>query len=152
MAEAFERFAAGCGLQLSAERVGFAPRDVLVPLPEVQQHYVVTLSGPGSTTTVFRLIFSTPLDVSTLPAVGDVLWWAASDAWLVERAARELRPWAAFYGYPADDAGTAVLFAQQVEQTDALARLLGEAQYQRLLDLYDRESSPADTGLPQVHR
>ncbi len=47
--------------------------------------------------------------------------------------------------------GWAVLFAQQVEQTDALARLLGEAQYQRLLDLYDRESSPADTGLPQVH-
>jgi hypothetical protein len=115
---------------------------VLSPVHQVVQHFVVTLSREASAAR-FRLIFATPATDPAPPAVRDVLWWAASDAWIVEDGKREFHSWAAAYGYPADDAATARLFEQQTEQADSLQELLGEFQYRRLLDLYDRESSPS---------
>jgi hypothetical protein len=151
MPDPFDRFAEECELRLTAERLGMAPRDVLCPLDEMVQHFLVTLSTSASAAR-FRLIFATPVTDPAPPAVRDVLWWAASDAWMVEDGKRQIRAWAAAYGYPADDAATARLFEQQTEQADSLQELLGEFQYRRLLDLYDRESSPSGAAPGPAHR
>ncbi|HEV2150470.1 MAG TPA: hypothetical protein VGR37_23925 [Longimicrobiaceae bacterium] len=143
MSDPFEQFARDCKLRLLAERLGIAPRDVICPLQEMVQHFLVTLSRAASASP-FRLIFATPAADPAPPAVRDVLWWAASDAWMLEEGKREIRAWAAAYGYPADDPTTVRLFEQQTEQADSLINLLGEFQYRRLLDLYDRESSPSE--------
>lgn len=141
MPDPFDQFAADRGLRLTAERLGMAPRDVIAPLEDVEQHYVVTLSNPA-TGTSFRTIFATPLTDPAPPAVRDVLWWTASDAWMLEQTQRTIEQWAPMYGYPASEGATARLFQQHVEQADALEALLGEFHYRRLLSLYESETAP----------
>ena len=143
MPDPFDRFAEECGLRLTAECLSVAPRDVLTPVSQAEQHFLVTLSRPGAGAGCVRLIFVTPLTDPEPPRMRDVLWWVASDAWMVEEGKREIRAWAAAFGYPPDDPATVRLFKHQTEQADSLVNLLGEFQYRRLLDLYDRESSPS---------
>lgn len=102
---------------------------------------MVTLSNPA-TGTSFRTIFATPLTDPAPPAVRDVLWWTASDAWVLEQAQRMIEQWAPMYGYPASHEATTRLFQQHVEQSDALEAFLGEFHYRRLLFLYESETSP----------
>jgi hypothetical protein len=143
MPDPFDRFVEECGLRLTAECLSVAPRDVLAPLSQAEQHFLVTLSRPEVSADGVRLIFVTPLTNSDPPRIRDVLWWVASDAWMLEDSKREIRAWAAAFGHPPDAPATVRLFKQQTEQADSLSNLLGEFQYRRLLDLYDRESSPA---------
>jgi hypothetical protein len=143
MPDPFDGFAEECGLRLTAESLSVAPRDVLAPISQAEQHFLVTLSRQDVDADGVRLIFVTPLTSSDPPQIRDVLWWTASDAWMLEEGKREIDVWAAAFGYPAGDAATVRLFKQQTEQADSLINLLGEFQYRRLLDLYGRESSPA---------
>jgi hypothetical protein len=144
MPDPFDGFAEECGLRLTAECLSVAPRDVLAPISQVEQHFLVTLSRQDVDADGVRLIFVTPLTSSDPPQIRDVLWWTASDAWMLEEGKREIDVWAAAFGYPAGDAATVRLFKRQTEQADSLINLLGESQYRRLLDLYGRESSPAE--------
>ncbi len=144
MPDPFDGFAEECGLRLTAECLSVAPRDVLAPISQVEQHFLVTLSRQDVDADGVRLIFVTPLTSSAPPQIRDVLWWTASDAWMLEEGKREIDVWAAAFGYPAGDAATVRLFKRQTEQADSLINLLGESQYRRLLDLYGRESSPAE--------
>ena len=73
----------------------------------------------------------------------DVLWWAAGDAWALHRADHDLTEWAATYGYPETDEATAWLFEQARRQATALAKLLGDSNVRRLLDLYEAEVGPS---------
>ena len=143
MPDPFARFVDECGLRLTAECLSVAPRDVLTPIAQAEQHFLVTLSRPDVAADPVRLIFVTPLTSSEPPKIRDVLWWAASDAWMLEEGRREIEAWAAVFGYPPDDAATVRLFQHHTGQADALLNLLGESGYRRLLDLYDRESSPS---------
>ena len=136
----FEQLAEHCGLRVQAQPLSVAPRDVLAPLAEMEQHYLVTVCRDVSTDPV-RLIFAQPLSDPSPPSVRDVLWWLASDAWAVARASGELRSWSSTFGYPAQAESTRRLFEYHVRQASALASLLGELGYRRLLALYDADLS-----------
>jgi hypothetical protein len=139
MSDPFERFADECRLRLTAEPLCVAPRDVLAPLDAVEQHFLVELSRQESDAGPVRLIFAVPATERTTPAMRDVLWWLAGDAWALEQADRRLHLWAATYGYPSEEEATAWLFDQCSRQSAALAELLGELDCRRLLALYEAE-------------
>ena len=138
----FERFAGECSLHLTAEPLCVAPRDVVAPIEVVEQHFLVSLSRPSSNEEPLRLIFLTSVAERVDPAVRDVLWWLAGDAWVLERGEGKLEPWAATYGYPSADEGVRWLFEQAVRQAAALGRLLGESNMRRLLALYEAAMAP----------
>jgi hypothetical protein len=135
----FERLAAECGLRLMCDELCAAPRDVLTPLAEAERHFVVTVSAPDRESPGVRLIFAVPLANAAGPAVRDVLWWLAGDAWAVERSGGAANAWAAMYGYAPADATAEPLFAAHARQAAALQQLLGPTAYHRLLALYDAE-------------
>lgn len=142
----FERLAKQCRLRLQAERLTIAPRDVLAPPAEVEQHYLVTLFREASAQQV-RIIFARPLSESSPPGMRDVLWWLASDAWAIARASGALKNWSLMYDYPAQDEATRRLFEHHSAQASVLATLLGEVGYRRLLALYEADiaSPPRST-------
>ncbi len=139
MPDPFESFAEEHGLQLTAEPLPAAPRNILTPLEAAEQHFLVELTRTGTSAAPVRLIFVTPLTEPTEPRLRDVLWWLASDAWVLEQGERKLELWAAAYGYPPGEEATARLFALHVRQAEALASLLGEVNYRHLLTLIAQE-------------
>jgi hypothetical protein len=136
--DVFESFAAQCQLQLRAEPLVSAPRDVLADIEETEQHYLVTLTSRVSEASV-RSVFIKPTIDPSLPDFRDVLWWLASDAWAVRQSGRELERWARVYRYSPDAEPTARVFERHLAQSEALERLLGQIAYDRLLSLYDAE-------------
>ena len=136
----FARCAAECQLALRAHPLVGGPRDVLADLEETDHFYLVTLGSRVSDATL-QTIFVKPAVNASPPDLRDVLWWLASDAWVVRQSGREREQWAREHRYPPGAEATARLFEQHLLQNDALVRLLGEAEYQRLLALYDAESS-----------
>jgi len=145
MTGSFEAFARHCDLACRAERIGAAPRDLLAPLHAAEQHYLVFLSKRDTPETgpVVRMVFAKPLTDPDGPALRDVLWWLAGDAFAVDQADGQLAPWAASYGHPPHSPESARLFEVQREQTHQLRILLGEVAYRRLLELYESELSQA---------
>jgi hypothetical protein len=143
MSDPLERFAVECGLRLTAEPLSVAPRDVLTPVDTVEQHYLVSLARAGSGTDSVRLIFLTPITTGAGPAMRDVLWWVAGDAWVLEQANGKLDSWAATYGYPPAEPATARLFEQAVRQGAQLSELLGETEMRRLMGIYQAEVVPS---------
>jgi len=135
----FNRFAAEYGLRLACDELCAAPRDVLAPLDAAEHHFLVTVDVPGSGVAGVRLIFAVPLAANAAPAMCDVLWWLAGDAWAVERAGGAADVWAATYGYAPAHAAVVRLFACHVRQAAALRTLLGRAAYDQLVALYDAE-------------
>lgn len=73
----------------------------------------------------------------------EVLWWVAGDAWVLERANGDLTAWSATYGYPATGEAVNWLFEQATRLAAELARLLGDADMQRLMALYEAEVGPS---------
>jgi hypothetical protein len=138
--DAFESFAAHARLQFEVEPILAAPRDVLTPLADVEQHYLVTLKGPGSEKPL-RLTFITPTAQESPPGTRDVLWWLAADAWAVERSSGKVEAWAATYGYPPNDETTRRLYSAHVAYARALSDMLVGADYQSLLSIYESEVS-----------
>jgi hypothetical protein len=138
--DTFERYAVQCGLRLESEPVLAAPRDVLTPLSDADQHHLVSLESRSGDT--LHVIFITPLIDSAPPGVRDVLWWLAADAWAVERSGRSVGRWASAYGYPPETDATARLFNQHVAQARTLSTVLGDENYRRLLALYEAEAAP----------
>ena len=136
--DVFERFAAQCRLQLRADPLVAAPRDVLADIEEAEQYYLVTLTS-GMADGAVRSVFIKPTVDPSPPDVRDVLWWLASDGWAVRQSGRDLARWASAYRYPPDAEPTARIFARHVAQSDALEQLLGQVAYDRLLSLYDAE-------------
>jgi hypothetical protein len=138
--DAFERFAVQCGLRLESEPVLAAPRDVLTPLSDADQHHLVSLRGRSGD--MLQVIFITPQIASAPPRMRDVLWWLAADAWAVERSGRSIARWAGVHGYPLETDATAQLFNQHVAQAQTLSTVLGDENYRRLLALYEAEAGP----------
>jgi hypothetical protein len=142
--EAFANFAARCHLQLRADPLVRAPRDVLAAPAKSDQYYLVTLTGHASGASV-RSVFVTLVADPSPPGVRDVLWWLAADAWAVRQSGRDLARWAREYRYPTNDEVTFRLFKQHLAQNDALELLLGQADYDRLLALQEAEVTRAGT-------
>lgn len=136
--DVFEHFAAQRQLQLRAEPLVGAPRDVLVAPDEADQLFLVTLSGPVPEPSV-QSVFIKPACDPSPPDAWDVLWWLAADAWAVRQSGRDLARWAHEYRYPAETEATGCVFQQHLAQNDALERVLGHADYECLLSLYDAE-------------
>ena len=134
----FASFAVRCQLQLRVEPLVGAPRDVLATLNESEQFYLATLSGRAPEPVV-RFVFIKPAVDPKPPDARDALWWLAADAWAVRQSGRDLVRWAQEYRYPPEAEATGRLFQQHLAQNDALERLLGHADYERLLALYDAE-------------
>lgn len=144
MSDTFDRFAAECGLRLTAEPLCVAPRDVLAPIESVEQHFLVSLSCAGSNAPPVRLVLLKPVTDDSNPSMREVLWWVAGDAWVLERADQEMSAWASTYGYPTGAEATAWLFGQVRRQSAGLAELLGNTHMRSLLALYE-----AEVGLPR---
>lgn len=144
--ESFQRFSEASGLRLTAEPLCFAPRDVLAPVEAVEQHFLVSISRAGGNAPAIRLVFLKPVTDGGPPSMGEVLWWVAGDAWVLERADQELYAWAATYGYPAEVEATAWLFEQARRQSGGLARLLGTENMRALMELYEAEVGPSRAG------
>lgn len=142
MPDPFECFASECELHLTVERLCVAPRDVLASLSRVEQHSVIELTRRGSNASPVRLVFVSPVMDPEAPTVRDVLWWVAGDAWALERGEKRIEPWSATYGYPLEEEATFRLYKQCIHQATALASLLGELDYRRLLALYESELAP----------
>jgi hypothetical protein len=141
----FEAFAAEYGLLLTAEILYSAPRDVISPPSEMDQHSLVTLSRTGHEARRIRLVFVTSLSDAMPIRSHDVLWWLAGDAWAIERARRSLPQWCSAHGYPQEDRASVVLFERHATQASSLRALLGQRGYSRLLDLYATEVRGART-------
>lgn len=141
----FERLAEQCRLRLQAERLTTAPRDVLAPPSELEQHYLVTLCRDAANHQV-RIIFAHPLSEEAPPSMRDVLWWLASDAWAIARAGGSLAAWSLIYDYPVQAEATRRLFDHHAAQASALSKLLGEVGYRRLLALYEADVRSPSTG------
>jgi hypothetical protein len=135
----FDRFADECSLRLTAEPLCVAPRDMLAPLDEIEQHFLVSLTRSGTAESPVRLVFLAPLRTLGGPSLRDVLWWVAGDAWALDRTDYELTEWAATYGYPETEDATVWLFEQARRQATALTKLLGDSNMRRLLDLYEAD-------------
>lgn len=153
----FGELAARCGLRVAtAEPLYAVPRDLLSPPSEAEQQVLVTLaSARRPDAAPVRVLFAAPLaagaesPVADSPvaessvAVRDVLWWLAGDAWAVERARGDVAAWSAIHAYPPADPAAPRLYALHRRQADALRALLGEPDYDALLDAYAREIDPA---------
>lgn len=139
--DAFEHFAAECGLRITAEALYSAPRDVLHPPAESDQAFLVTIRTAQGEGTPLRLVFLSPLSDPEPPTHRDVLWWLAADAWALDEANGILENWAAGYGHSPDDPATAQLFDRHSRQVAALKTLLGKEKFDRLLVLHGAEVS-----------
>lgn len=137
----FEQFATDCGLRMTPELLYAAPRDVLAPLDEADEYVLMTVRGPLGDAPSVRLLFMTSAADAVSPTIRDALWWLAADAWAIERANGNVERWAGLYGYPPHDPVTKRHFARQSRQTEELRALLGMADFQRLLGLYEQEVS-----------
>jgi hypothetical protein len=139
----FEHFAKECGLHVTAEPMCVAPRDLLAPPAEADEYFLIAISRTQAQATPVHLLFViTPSDAA-IPSIRDALWWLAADSWAVERANRDLTNWASAYGFIANDGATRRMFDRHLRQASTLLELLGVTNYQRLLDMYQREiSSP----------
>lgn len=138
MSKQCDAFAQSCGIQVTAEPVGLAPRDTTVALDQAELHYLVVLHRAGSDASV-RFVYAKPATDGAPPTAGEVLWWMAGDAHVMEGAQAERELWATAYGLPPRAEGTARLFDQQRAQRDALAALLGDVGYRRLVSIYESE-------------
>lgn len=136
--DVFERFAVQCQLELRAEPLVAAPRDVLADIDEAEQHYLVTLTSRMSEASLTSVFIKPATDASP-PDVREVLWWLAADSWAVRQSGCELERWARVHRYPPDAESTVRVFELHVAQSEALERLLGQIGYDRLLSLYDAE-------------
>lgn len=94
MNEQFEAFAQSCQIQIATEPVGIAPRDMTLTLDESELYYLVTLTRQGSSAPV-QVVFAKPATDDAPPTAGEVLWWLAGDAHLMEGAQAERGLWAA---------------------------------------------------------
>ena len=139
--DAFAQFARECGLTLASEPLYSAPRDVAGPPAEMEQQYLVRLSRSSHPSEV-QFVFAEPLARNEPPALRDVLWWLAGDAWAIERAGGSIDKWAATHGYPPRDSATVRLFEQHVTLASSLRALLGADAFSRLLSAYEREVRP----------
>lgn len=142
----FGELAARCGLRIAtAEPLYAVPRDLLSPPSEAEQQVLVTLaSARRPDAAPVRVLFAAPLgEADSAPTVRDVLWWLAGDAWAVERARGDVAAWSAIHAYPPADPAAPRLYALHRRQADALRALLGEPDYDALLDAYAREIDPA---------
>lgn len=137
--DAFVRFAAHCGLRMSAVDLPAAPRDVLAPPRDLEWHILVTLSRASEVEPPIHTLFVTEASDLRPLSLRDVLWWLSADSWAVEQVARDFHRWSATYRYPDDDPATLRLFRLHVEQAKVLAALLGEPGYQELLAIYESE-------------
>ena len=124
-------------LRLSTEELCAAPRDVLAPPSELERHVLVALSGDTHGAASVRMIFITASIDPRLPTMRDVLWWLASDSWAVEQATYGYQRWAALYKYSEFDTAAPRLFEMHATQAKALATLLDESGYAKLLALYE---------------
>ncbi len=138
MSEPLEAFAESCGIHLTAELITAAPRDVLLPLEQTEQHYLVALARPGAEDDV-RMVFAKPAVDGSPPTVAEVLWWLASDAFALEQAEGAVTPWAHTHGFPPQAAATVRMFEHQRQQSRALRQLLGDVGFRRLLGIYEAE-------------
>ena len=138
MNDQFDAFARSCEIQIATEPVGIAPRDMTLTLGESELYYLVRLTRPGSSASV-QVVFAKPATDDAAPTAGEVLWWLAGDAHLMEGAQAERGLWAAAYGLPPEADGTARLFEQQRSQCDALRTLLGDVSYRRVVGIYESE-------------
>ena len=116
------------------------------PVESVEQHFLVSISRAGGNAPAIRLVFLKPVTDGGTPSMGEVLWWVAGDAWVLERANQELYAWAATYGYPAEVEATAWLFEQARRESGGLARLLGTENMRALMELYEAEVGPSRAG------
>ncbi|HEX6037264.1 hypothetical protein [Longimicrobium sp.] len=138
MNEQFDAFANSCEIQIAAQPIGIAPRDMTVTLDEAEVHYHVTLRRPGADVTA-QVVYWKPATDDAPPTAGEVLWWLAGDAHVMEGAQMERNLWAAAYGLPPEANGTGRLFDQQRNQCEALRTLLGDLGYRRLVGIYESE-------------
>jgi hypothetical protein len=138
MNEQLKAFAESCGIQYTAEPMGHAPRDVSATVDQAELHYLVTLTRPGSDASV-RFIFVKPATDADRPTAGEVLWWMAGDAHVMEGAQTEVGLWATAFGLPPRADGTGRLFNQQRDQCADLRNLLGDVAYRRLVTIYESE-------------
>ena len=139
LSDPFERIAAECGLQMTAEALYAAPRDVMSPPPESDQHFLITIGREQRESAPLRLIFETPLSEPAGPSIREVLWWLAGDAWAVDQAGGRLDAWASSHGFSPRDVATKRLFERHLCQVAALKTLLGDDEYRRLLSLYSAD-------------
>ena len=70
VSDPFERFASECELRVTAEVLSVAPRDVLAPLADADEYFLVTLTGPRPDAGSIRLLIVIPprQERSTHPA------------------------------------------------------------------------------------
>src|SRR5690606_12608474 len=118
-------------------------RDVLAPIDELEQHFLVSLTRSGTAEPPVRLVFLAPLGMPGGPSTREILWWLAGDAWALDRADHDLTEWAALYGYAETDGAMGWIFEQASRQAAALAKLLGDSNMRRLLVLYEAEVGPS---------
>lgn len=130
------------GLEMSAEPLYSAPRDIAGPPSESDQQYLVRLFPRCAPAPDLRLVFAVPLADGHAPTIREVLWWLAGDAWAVERADGDRNRWALTHGYPPNDGATARLHAHHVAQASALRALLGPTLFARMLSAYASEVRP----------
>jgi hypothetical protein len=135
----FVLFATQRGLQLSAEELCAAPRDVLAPPAELERYVLVALAGSTQATPTVRVLFVGEATDAKTPTMRDVLWWFASDSWAIEQANHDYGRWAALYKYPHSDPAAPRLFELHSMRAKALATLLGDGGYFELLSLYESE-------------
>jgi hypothetical protein len=139
MNEQFDAFAQSCGIQIATEPVGIAPRDMTLTLDESEVYHLVKLTRPGSSASV-QVVFAKPAIDDAVPTPGEVLWWLAGDAHLMEGSQAKRALWATAYGdLPPEAGGTGRLFEQQRSQCEALRGLLGDVGYRRLVAIYESE-------------
>lgn len=120
---------------------------MLAPLAEIQQHYLVTLSRPGSRDPV-HIVLVQPLLMPGVPSMRDVLWWLAGDSWAIRQSGASMELWAMTHGHPPGAEATARLHQGYCQQARALEALLGQADYDRLLAVYDAEVAPTTSRTP----
>ena len=137
----FEAFAERSGLRLRAQSIYSAPRDVLDPPSDSEQHFLVRLEKEGQQEEAIALVFLLPMADARSPGLRDVLWWLAADAWALQQANGRITDWATGYGYPAADKATERLFEIQARQVAALRDLVGPDAFRRLLEVYSSEVS-----------
>lgn len=134
----FESFAAEHRLQLKADELVLAPRDVAASPEELGRQFLITIFGPRDDVGSVRLIFSIDSSPEHPPATRDVLWWLASDAWAVEKSNHDYRRWITMHGYD-DDVSSLRAFRLHEQQSNALAGLLGIQPYRELIALHDQQ-------------
>jgi hypothetical protein len=119
MRDVYQQFAEECGLRMSTEPLSVAPRNVLAPVHAVEQHFLVDLSRSEGGRGSVRLVFAVPLTQQSVPAMRDVLWWLAGDAWVIEQQDRSPQLWATAFGYEPESDLTLQLFEHYARQTRA---------------------------------